>query len=59
MDIIELIPVIIVALGAVASAAWVVFKVVAKFTKTTKDDEFIEEHGEAVEDALDKLEGGK
>jgi len=55
--IIEHIPAALAALAALLGGGWAFFKFVAPFTKSTKDDEFIADHGDAVEDALDKLDG--
>jgi len=55
--ILEHVPAALTALGALAAGAWAFFKFIAPFTKTTADDEFIAEHGDAVEDALDNLDG--
>lgn len=59
MDLITLIPIVLAVLGATATAAWAILKAVAPLTKTTTDDEFIAEHGDAVEDILDNLDGEK
>lgn len=60
MDITTLIaehgPALGAALVALAGAAWALLKFIAPLTKSTKDDAFIADHGEAVEDALDKAE---
>ena len=55
--IIELIPAALAALAALLGGGWAFFKFIAPLTKSTKDDAFIAEHGEAVEDALDSLDG--
>lgn len=59
MDLTEIIttygPLAVAVFGVVAGAAWAVLKLVAPHTKTTADDEFIAEHGDEVEDILDKV----
>jgi hypothetical protein len=55
--IIDYIPVALAATAALLAGGWAFFKFVAKLTKTTADDEFIAEHGEKIEDALDKMDG--
>lgn len=49
-------PLAIAVLGVVAGAGWALLKLVAPFTKTKADDKFIAEHGDEVQDVLDKLE---
>jgi hypothetical protein len=55
--VIEHIPAALAALAALLAGGWTFFKFIAPLTKSTADDEFIAEHGDAVEDALDKMEG--
>jgi len=54
--IIEHIPAALAALAALLGGGWAFFKFVAPFTKTTADDEFIDEHGEVIEKTLDNME---
>jgi len=55
--VIEHIPAALAALAALLGGGWAFFKFVAPFTKSTKDDEFIADHGDEVEDAIDKMGG--
>lgn len=60
MDIsalIEYLPAALAAIAALLGGGWTFFKFIAPLTKSTKDDEFIADHGDQVEDALDKLDG--
>lgn len=52
--IIEHAPAALAAVAALLAGGWAFFKFLAPFTKTTKDDEFIAEHGDKVEDALEE-----
>jgi hypothetical protein len=59
MDVTSLLehaPAALAAVAALLGAAWAVLKLVAPLTKSTADDEFIAEHGDTVEDAIDAVE---
>lgn len=55
--VIEAMPAALMAFAALLAGGWAVFKFVAKYTKTQADDAFIAEHGDNIEDALDKMDG--
>jgi len=55
--VVEYIPVVLAATAGLLAGAWGLFKVIAKLTKTPKDDAFIEKHGDTVEDVIDKMDG--
>lgn len=57
--ILEHVPAALAALAALLAGGWTFFKFIAPLTKTEADDKFIEDHGDAVEDVLDKMEGGE
>lgn len=54
--VLEHVPAALGALAALLAAGFAVLKFVAPLTKSTKDDDFVAEHGDKVEEIVDRLE---